>query len=238
VCRRTTQIQRRPANCVVLPAGKVVRRRITFSNPADNDFELKSEVVTADGTSIDSDHTIGPQQLPHDAMSAPRSVLHVCPRFGEQEVWELVNETGELHNFHIHQSKLRLSVPSDPGVPQGSLAPQDPTGIIAQYVPEAQAATPDAGVDVWHDTIPVPPASFNGTNMIVPGRRFVTIPFHAREQIGFFVFHCHILEHEDGGMMAVIQVFDPAHPNQSNNYMPDNSMGMPHHSVWRADASN
>jgi L-ascorbate oxidase len=29
------------------------------------------------------------------------------------------------------------------------------------------------------------------------------IPF---SQLGEFVYHCHILEHEDGGMMAKIQV--------------------------------
>jgi FtsP/CotA-like multicopper oxidase with cupredoxin domain len=32
---------------------------------------------------------------------------------------------------------------------------------------------------------------------------FVKIPF---AQLGTFVFHCHILEHEDGGMMAAIRV--------------------------------
>jgi FtsP/CotA-like multicopper oxidase with cupredoxin domain len=31
----------------------------------------------------------------------------------------------------------------------------------------------------------------------------VEIPF---SQLGSFVFHCHILDHEDGGMMAKIQV--------------------------------
>jgi hypothetical protein len=31
----------------------------------------------------------------------------------------------------------------------------------------------------------------------------VEIPFH---EIGDFVFHCHILEHEDGGMMNIIRV--------------------------------
>jgi L-ascorbate oxidase len=31
----------------------------------------------------------------------------------------------------------------------------------------------------------------------------VDIPF---SQLGAFVFHCHILDHEDGGMMAKIQV--------------------------------
>lgn len=216
-----------PTNCVTLPPGQIVRRRITFSNPSD--FELESEVVTPDGTPIDNKHTIGPGPFPEGAMDAPETVPHVCPRLGEQEVWELVNKTGELHNFHIHQSKFRLSLPSDPGVPQGSLAPQDPTGIIAKYVPEAQGATPDANVDVWHDTLPVPPAEISGNQVIAPGRVFVTIPFLAREQVGFFVFHCHILEHEDGGMMAVVQVFDPVDPTKGASHMPGHrsDMGMP-----------
>ena len=32
---------------------------------------------------------------------------------------------------------------------------------------------------------------------------YVDIPF---SQLGDFVYHCHILEHEDGGMMAKIRV--------------------------------
>ncbi|GAF40507.1 blue copper oxidase CueO precursor [Agrilactobacillus composti DSM 18527 = JCM 14202] len=30
---------------------------------------------------------------------------------------------------------------------------------------------------------------------------------------GIFMYHCHILEHEDGGMMAQIKVVDPKHPD-------------------------
>ena len=29
---------------------------------------------------------------------------------------------------------------------------------------------------------------------------------------GVYMYHCHIIEHEDGGMMAQIEVFDPEHP--------------------------
>jgi hypothetical protein len=58
---------------------------------------------------------------------------------------------------------------------------------------------------MWHDTLPVPPASLDGTT---PGRTFVTIPFFATQQVGDFVFHCHYLDHEDGGMMAIAQVWD------------------------------
>lgn len=197
-----------PANCVTLPAASnwPARRRITFTNDAaEDDFELGSEVVDVNGTPIDSQHTILPQPFPMQAMLEPHSVKHVCPRLGEQEVWELVNKTGELHNFHLHQSKFRLSRPGDAGAPRDMVAVQDPTGIIAQYEPEAQGAVPTANVDVWHDVVPVPPSDGNGHD----GRVFVTIPFYARQQVGDFVFHCHILEHEDGGMMAVVQVFDP-----------------------------
>mgnify|MGYP000252492994 CR=1 FL=1 len=32
---------------------------------------------------------------------------------------------------------------------------------------------------------------------------------------GVYMYHCHIIEHEDGGMMAQIETFDPA--SQSKN---------------------
>ena len=37
-------------------------------------------------------------------------------QLGTIEVWELVNITNELHNFHIHQTKFRLARAGDPGV--------------------------------------------------------------------------------------------------------------------------
>ena len=45
-----------------------------------------------------------------------------------------------------------------------------------------------------------------------PGRVSITIGFTRPEQVGRFVFHCHILEHEDKGMMAMIDVCDPKKP--------------------------
>jgi suppressor of ftsI len=37
----------------------------------------------------------------------------------------------------------------------------------------------------------------------------IVIPFTDPVILGKFVYHCHILEHEDGGMMQVIQVVKP-----------------------------
>ena len=191
-----------PPNCVTLPPGRVTRRRITFANdPTGKVFELGSEVVDANGVPIDAQHTIPPQPFPMQAMLAPDSIPHVCARLGTQEVWEVVNYTGELHNFHVHEDKFRLTRQTDFGAPPRLQAVQDPAGLIAQYEPEAQNAGAIENVDVWHDTFPLPP---NG------GRIFVTVPFYAPQQVGNFVYHCHILEHEDAGMMAVLEVYDPA----------------------------
>ena len=52
-----------------------------------------------------------------------------------------------------------------------------------------------------HDTVNLPIAR-NGR----PGRVKITIPFTDPHIVGKFVYHCHILEHEDGGMMATLQV--------------------------------
>lgn len=192
-----------PDNCITLPVGPMpVRRRITFTNsPLGDVYLIGSEVVDAYGRPVDPRDTLPPQPFPMQAMLAPNSVPHVCARLGTREVWEVVNQSGELHNFHIHQSKFRLARQSDAGAPPNLVAVQDPTSILAQNEPELQAATPAANVDVWYDTFPLPPYG---------GRIFVTIPFFAPQQVGDFVFHCHILSHEDAGMMASMQVFDPA----------------------------
>ncbi|MGY5339483.1 multicopper oxidase family protein [Levilactobacillus spicheri] len=36
---------------------------------------------------------------------------------------------------------------------------------------------------------------------------------------GIFMYHCHIIEHEDGGMMAQIQAYDPQEPNKKYQLM-------------------
>jgi FtsP/CotA-like multicopper oxidase with cupredoxin domain len=51
------------------------------------------------------------------------------------------------------------------------------------------------------DTVNVPYAT-NG----VPGEVKILVPFLRDRIEGRFVYHCHILEHEDGGMMANILV--------------------------------
>ena len=65
----------------------------------------------------------------------------------------------------------------------------DVVGSDSDFTPNAR---------VYHDNYPV-----------LAGQAIkVRIPFDRPEQVGTFVYHCHILEHEDEGMMAAIEVRD------------------------------
>lgn len=100
---------------------------------------------------------------------------------GTVERWTLYNYATELHVFHIHQ--IHFVVESVNGV-------------------KAPPAT-------WRDTFSVPYATVvNGHR--IPGVVQVLMDFRDPNIVGTFVFHCHILEHEDYGMMAKIRVVGPA----------------------------
>ena len=62
----------------------------------------------------------------------------------------------------------------------------------------------DADETGLRDVVDLPYAQ-NG----VPGAVTVVIPFTDPVMVGRFVFHCHIVEHEDGGMMANVVVVPP-----------------------------
>ena len=99
------------------------------------------------------------------------------------ERWELVNVAGEDHNFHVHQTRFRV-LPAN--APKG-----DASGVM-DNVPVLHGS-PGCDGSI---------ASFKrGACTVAPVH--VEIPF---SEIGDFVYHCHILEHEDGGMMAHIRV--------------------------------
>ncbi len=53
------------------------------------------------------------------------------------------------------------------------------------------------------DTVNVP--YYNGRSLVYPSIR-VRMDFRDPNVVGTFVYHCHLLEHEDGGMMGLIRV--------------------------------
>ena len=116
------------------------------------------------------------------------------------ERWQLINVSGEDHNFHIHQTKFWVVDQSGSttilmdsiAVPHGTAGVSGQGSVRGTHEKEAGAGGGcDGTVASWR----------SGQCQVVPIT--VEIPF---SQIGDFVYHCHILEHEDGGMMAHIRV--------------------------------
>ncbi len=96
-------------------------------------------------------------------------------RAGTVEEWTLLNKTDEVHDIHIHQ--VHFLVESIGG---RSVYPR-----------------------VWRDTVLVPVQSRDG-GKTAPGIARLLVNFRDPAIRGTFVFHCHMLDHEDGGMMAKI----------------------------------
>jgi FtsP/CotA-like multicopper oxidase with cupredoxin domain len=106
---------------------------------------------------------------------------------GTVEQWTIQNRAGENHEFHFHQ--LHFLVKSQDNFEiNGSV--QSPA-LTGQYLDMVQ-------VPYWDGNPAHPYPSVTAL-----------IDFRGRD-IGDFVFHCHILNHEDLGMMNIIQVQQPA----------------------------
>jgi FtsP/CotA-like multicopper oxidase with cupredoxin domain len=97
---------------------------------------------------------------------APDASPMTSARIGTYQHWRIVNQTAELHPFHIHQ--VHFLAYAENGVPLPHPA--------------------------WLDTVNVP---FGGTVDVI-------LDFTNPVIGGMSVFHCHLLNHEDKGMMAKI----------------------------------
>jgi FtsP/CotA-like multicopper oxidase with cupredoxin domain len=147
----------------------------------------------------------------------------VCTFLGHTETWVLENDTDEAHNFHIHQSEFQLALDrrADPAffsAPPGRTV--DPLLTASdQAIDAADGLGREADeAALFHDTIPVPRGvSLGGRGCdgsplnprCRPGRVTIRIRFDRDEQVGTFLYHCHILQHEDDGMMALVHVLCP-----------------------------
>jgi FtsP/CotA-like multicopper oxidase with cupredoxin domain len=100
---------------------------------------------------------------------------------GTTEEWVIENWTNELHTFHIHQLHFR----------------------VLEVDGEPLAALP------LLDVVEVPYATAAGYHAkdgpVRPGRVRIKMSFPA-SLAGDIPFHCHLVDHEDNGMMAVLRV--------------------------------
>jgi spore coat protein A len=124
------------------------------------------------------------------------------PRAGSTEVWELLNTTGDAHPIHVHLVRFQIV-----NRQQFDLNRFLATGQIQLIGPPI---APDANErPAWKDVVKaVPGDPDNGIGLISRIIHKFELPHVPVPSNNFqrYVWHCHILEHEDNEMMRPYNV--------------------------------
>ena len=160
---------------------RVQRRAITFT---EYEFPKRGKIPAHSGFYITDTTRSEFREHPFWPVYRPGATVPSNPdivvKQGSVEVWYLINATNEMHAFHIHQMA---------------------------FVQERNYI----GLPVTVDTVFVPVGKLlpnprePNYPLIQPSITKVILDFRHVPR-GTFVFHCHMLFHEDHGMMGVIRV--------------------------------
>ncbi len=103
------------------------------------------------------------------------NVINEVVNLGDTEIWEIVNNRGGPHPFHIHD--VQFQILDRDGIPP----PPEESG--------------------WKDVV-----------LVYPGERvrFITEFLDFADPDTPYMYHCHLLGHEDDGMMGAFLVIDPS----------------------------
>ncbi len=144
-------------------------------------------------------------------------VIDQCMPLNGLQDWVLENYTIVPHPFHIHINPFQVVEIDIPSLsnPQEPLGPDNPV-TYSHYLPKDNF--------VWQDVIAIPSAATDKDgNMIYPiypGK--ITIRQTYPDFTGTYVLHCHILAHEDRGMMELVRVVPAAdYPQKCQDYVPE-----------------
>jgi o-aminophenol oxidase len=123
------------------------------------------------------------------------------PMLGEYEVWQLINLTGDTHPIHLHLDPFQILArhPIRYEIPDGGIGELDLAAAVElEHDPDDELDhTIDDNERGLKDTIRVNP------NEIVE----IAVRFTAYS--GRYMYHCHILEHEDRDMMRPFVTMAP-----------------------------
>ena len=167
-------------------------------------IEKMAEHREPDGNEVESptEALLGVVDANGNTMELPWShTVTENPQVGATELWEFYNTTGDAHPMHVHEVVFEVVnreglMLADEEVAQ----PIQPNGIVTPAEP-------------WE-------TGFKDTVIAYPGQ--VTRVRAQFNTPGQFVWHCHIVEHEDNEMMRPYRIG----PEQPGQPMPGQHNGM------------
>jgi FtsP/CotA-like multicopper oxidase with cupredoxin domain len=181
-------------------------RTIYFAEEQDGSafFINASGCVTAAGAQCATQVTNG---VPIDTVFDNNNPPSIITTQGTVEKWIIQNRAQENHEFHQHQIHF-LVLEQDNFEANGSV--QAPA-IDGQFLDMVQVpfcnGPPPIVNKKTNPTGNNPPACVNAQgNPVIPYPQVQVLMDFRGMDIGDFVFHCHILGHEDLGMMAIERV--------------------------------
>ncbi len=114
------------------------------------------------------------------------------PAVGATEVWEIYNTTADAHPIHVHEVVFEV-------VNRQALAVDDDQEVLLPVQLVGTATPPEPGESGRKDTV-----------IAYPGQ--VTRIRATFGRAGQYVWHCHVLEHEDNEMMRPLRI-GPVQPD-------------------------
>ena len=194
-----------PDNSVIPPQLATVAR---LSNPVRTRTMTLNEVMDEDG----------PIAALLNGMQFHDAAITEYPELGTTEMWEIVNMTGDSHPIHIHLVQFQLLnrqrynvkkyehafMTANPVMPAESYT-EVPVGSYLKGKP----VPADPNERGWKDTFRMNPGEV--TRVLIrfaPQDDSPAFVFDATAEPGY-VWHCHILEHEENDMMRPYMLVPP-----------------------------
>jgi FtsP/CotA-like multicopper oxidase with cupredoxin domain len=191
------------------------------------DSEIKGTKVLTFATTSNAGAPTSPSQHTIDGKKFDGEVGAVVG-LNKAEEWKIVNQTYAFpgsgtvsHPFHIHINPFQVTEVFDPN----ATLPNGQPMYITSGTPAAGQCLLDPAVPstwhpcqpqpktnlVWWDVFPIPsgllvPDPTDKTKYIAQIPGYFKMRSRFVDYFGYYVMHCHILAHEDRGMMTVVEV--------------------------------
>ncbi len=177
---------------VTLANGTTVQAKVRYLT-LNETFDPLGRLIQYLGTNV-ATNLGGPGQFGREYMSNPTEVIPA----GSYEIWEIANLTGDTHPIHIHLVNGQV-------LSRQAFSVKQYVGGIPNY--QGQVIAPDPNELGWKETIRMNPGEvtrvfFKFDLPVVP----FTVPASPRTGGNEYVWHCHILEHEEHDMMRPLVV--------------------------------
>jgi spore coat protein A len=169
----------------------VPNRLLTLNEDFDEFGRLIQTVGTAEQNGLNN------QGLPTWARAYLDRVTE-NPKAGDTEVWQIMNLTGDTHPIHFHLVNVQL------------IQRQAFEGTPRNWTYTGPPMPPDANELGWKETVRMNPGEvttvimkFDLPNLPTPAMRHAVSPRTGGKE---YVWHCHILEHEEHDMMRPLVI--------------------------------